>query len=117
MSAMATDYDYGEVDRWIAQLNECKQLSEADVKKLTERVRHGDARCRPGGAWSRALMPRFVRTLAHHNCRDTQARVILEAESNVQPVRCPVTVCGDIHGQFHDLQEVRGARFRGPHKG
>lgn len=29
-----------------------------------------------------------------------QAREILLEESNVQPVRCPVTVCGDIHGQF-----------------
>jgi hypothetical protein len=30
----------------------------------------------------------------------SQAREILMEESNVQPVRCPVTVCGDIHGQF-----------------
>mmetsp|Transcript_31853 Transcript_31853/g.82463 ORF Transcript_31853/g.82463 Transcript_31853/m.82463 type:complete len:311 (-) Transcript_31853:37-969(-) len=35
-----------------------------------------------------------------------KAREILMEENNVQPVRCPVTVCGDVHGQFHDLLEL-----------
>ncbi|XP_058037412.1 serine/threonine-protein phosphatase 4 catalytic subunit isoform X2 [Ahaetulla prasina] len=33
-------------------------------------------------------------------------REILVEESNVQRVDSPVTVCGDIHGQFYDLKEL-----------
>ncbi len=35
-----------------------------------------------------------------------KAREALIEESNVQPIKCPVTVCGDVHGQFYDVMEL-----------
>ncbi|KAK1373851.1 hypothetical protein POM88_030044 [Heracleum sosnowskyi] len=55
----------------IAQLMQCKPLSETEVRALCDK-----------------------------------AKEILMEESNVQPVKSPVTICGDIHGQFHDLAEL-----------
>ncbi|EGR27270.1 protein phosphatase 2a catalytic subunit, putative [Ichthyophthirius multifiliis] len=59
------------LDKQIAQLYQCKYLSESEVKFLCEK-----------------------------------AKEILSQESNVQPVRAPVTICGDIHGQLYDLLEI-----------
>eukprot|EP00937_MAST-01D_sp_MAST-1D-sp2_P002859 g2859.t1 len=69
--ALLSDSEVGLYDRHIANLMECKPLTENEVKLLCDK-----------------------------------AREVLTTESNVQPVNAPVTVCGDVHGQFHDLIEL-----------
>jgi len=49
-----------------------------------------------------------------------QAKDVLTDESNVQPVQCPVTICGDIHGQVRGEgkdEGRRGGRCGGRRKG
>ena len=71
MSSELSNVSLSELDEWIEQLRQCKQLEENTVKVLCEK-----------------------------------AKEVFTKESNIVSVKCPVTVCGDIHGQFYDLLEL-----------
>jgi hypothetical protein len=70
----------------------------------------------PAGGLASGDLDRFMEQLMSENCKPLKeeevkhlcdkAREVLMEESNVQAVSCPVTVSGDIHGQYHDLLEL-----------
>lgn len=57
-------------------------------------------------AWIAKLME--CRPLSENEVRllCEKARDALSRDANVKTVRSPVTIVGDIHGQFHDLLEL-----------
>ncbi|KAL2267606.1 hypothetical protein VTJ83DRAFT_4883 [Remersonia thermophila] len=61
----------------------------SDIDRAIEQLRA----CRP-------IPEHEVRELCH------KARELLVEEGNVVTVNAPVMICGDIHGQFHDLMEL-----------
>ncbi|KAI0535685.1 putative serine/threonine protein phosphatase [Xylaria digitata] len=61
----------------------------SDLDRAIEQLRA----CRP-------IPEAQVREVCH------KARELLIEEANVVTVTAPVTICGDIHGQFHDLMEL-----------
>lgn len=112
------------LDEQIARMKGGGTLSENEVKVLCDRVSVG---CHTLDWWRRYLglsvavdgwqpsnPPRPRKDARYRFFINTylvcslalQAKEILGQESNVQPVSAPVTVCGDIHGQFYDLAEL-----------
>lgn len=84
----------GGPDEWLEMAKECKYLNESDMKRLCEIVKE----CLIEGRY-----PCCQSTIPF-----SQKLTLLSymLESNIQPVRTPVTICGDIHGQFYDLMEL-----------
>jgi len=50
----------------------------------------------------------IVKLLPEKDVKDlcVKCKEVLEHESNVAVVKAPVTIVGDVHGQFHDLLEL-----------
>ena len=65
-----------------------KKKRERERERESERVLDADP-------------PPFRPPRPHAQCKE-----ILETEPNVTPVSCPVTVVGDVHGQYHDVMEL-----------
>ena len=90
-----------DLDRYIETLKKCQPLREGEVKV-----------CDAGHP---SPPTPDTHTQQHTQSLCDKAKEIFLDESNVQTVYAPVTVCGDIHGQFYDLRELFATGGEAPH--
>lgn len=78
------------VDEWLQKALNNQYLPEQVMKKLCEICKEYLMEGKSEVTWF----------------QDYQSNADHELESNIQPVSTPVTVCGDLHGQFYDVLEL-----------
>uniref|UniRef100_A0A914GV44 Serine/threonine specific protein phosphatases domain-containing protein n=1 Tax=Globodera rostochiensis TaxID=31243 RepID=A0A914GV44_GLORO len=77
-----------------------------NVDKAVASAAGGGARITDLGSQIETLMRCECLTEQEVKVLCAKAREILLQEGNVQRIDAPVKVCGDVHGQFHDLMEL-----------
>jgi hypothetical protein len=116
-----------DLDRQIASVMDCNFLLEDEVVRLCEKVlllrprpphcralarallhpqeRHSRSRRSPRSRCCAALLLRAPADEGS-GAATVQTKEILQGDQNVPNVAAPVTVVGDIHGQFYDMLEL-----------